>query len=108
MHKLALIVDDDETLNEKAVNFFKLGGFEPIVKHSILEGIELIKKQYEELDLILLKPKVLFIPLLLKTLKGEIYSHIKIIFYKSSNIKKYQFNKLDKENFHDPLNFFKF
>ncbi|MFW9773803.1 MAG: hypothetical protein ACFFBY_11660 [Promethearchaeota archaeon] len=109
MNKIALIIDNDEISNKKALNFLKLGGFEPIVKTSILDGFEFIKKQHKEICVVLIEPKLIYFPLLLKILKEEeLYSHIKIILYKSSSINDHQLIKLDKEYFDDPLNFFKF
>lgn len=109
MNKTVLIIDDDKISNEKAVTFLKLGGFEPIVKTSILDGFKFIKKQHEKVSVVLIEPKLAYSPILLKTLKEEeAYSHIKIVLYKTSNIDDHQLSKLDKEYFDDPLNFFKF
>jgi hypothetical protein len=41
--EIALIIDNNETSSRKAVSFLKLGGYEPIVKLSILEGLNLLK-----------------------------------------------------------------
>ncbi|MFX0058798.1 MAG: hypothetical protein ACFE85_05005 [Candidatus Hodarchaeota archaeon] len=96
-----LILDNDVESNNLAKHFLIKGGYKTITATKILDGLEIIKKKFNEIVLILLEPALKDSSYLIKTIKeNENYTHIKIIIYLSKKIKKLDYN--------DAINFFKF